>query len=242
MFPVPEKPDLSIGDIADYWSRETPATQRELREKMIRGWWRGTLEGPEPSKRLEALKVLVEQAERGEVAFLPGGTQDPPEIVERADGGADVDLRVRVPLPEAGPESWTDASCADAFEVLGKDWTEDMCVELVVGLRALTIARTDFMDWIERSDFAAPKFWGRKRPQKAPSKPLTEKATVEIVEGYLRKVKPAATMEETEAAVREQAHAAGRTAHRLWVREAYHKLQEEAGLKVRPGRRGNPPA
>ncbi len=241
MFPVPEKPDLSIGEIADYWSRETRATQSELREAMIRAWWGGALEGPERTRRLEALKVLVEQAEKSEVAFLRGGTQDEPEIVERADGGADVDLRARVPLPEAGPENWTDSDCADAFDALSKHWTEDMCEELAVGLRAMTVARVDFMDWIVSAGSATPKFWGRERPHKAPTTPLAERATVALVEEILHG-NPAATMEQTEAAVRDRAHAAGRTAHRPWVRAAYRNHQANAGHQVRPGRRRNPPA
>lgn len=240
MFPVPETPDLSIGDIADYWSRETRATQRELEETMIRAWWGGTLEGPEPKKRLEALRVLVEQADRGQVAFLPGGTQDPPVVVELPDESADVDLRVRVPLPEADPESWTDAICADAFEVLGKDWTEDMSEELVVGLLATTVARVDFMDWIERSDFAAPKFWGRKRSGKKPPKYMAVRAILDFVNGYLC-AHPTATMDETVTAANYEASAAGNRANRDVVRKAYIAYRHAQGPLPR-GRRANPPA
>ncbi len=242
MFPAPDKTDLSIRDIADYWSRETHATELELRDVIVRAWWGGNLQNPAGTPRLEALKILFEERREDWITFVLDSVDSPPVETERDDGGVEVDLRLRVPLPNNTPEAWTDANCADAFDVLSREWTADMCKDLVVGLLATTVARVDFMDWIERSNFAAPKFWGQKRMHKASSKPLPEKATVKFVEEFLREVKPAATMTETEAAVRDHARAAGKTAHRPWVRKAYHKHQEAVGFEVRRGRRINPPA
>ena len=240
MFPVPEKPDLSIRDIADYWSRETQATELELRDVIVRAWWGGHLQNPAGTPRLEALKILFEESREDSIAFVLGSVDSPPVETKRDDGGVDVDLRLRVPLPNNTPEAWTDANCADAFDALSRGWTEGVSEELSVGLGALAITRTDFMDWIDRTGYAVPKFWRSSPSDKKPQTSLGQKATVEFVTHFLQEMNPSATVEDTEAATRD--HAAGRPIHRPYVRDAYRMHQKRLGKEVRPGRPRNPPA
>jgi hypothetical protein len=234
MFPVPEKPDLSIDVIADYWSRTgSPAKERELEETMIRAWWGGKLEGPKETKRLEALKVLYELGGNGEVVFLVSGTQSLPEIVERA-GGAEVDLSVRLSLPGASPDNWTEDNCAEAFEALSIGWTEGMSEELTVALLSMSVSRLDFMDWIAQSGFSKLKFWRDKTLEVAAPK-MSVSQVREFVENYVAGEKGAGR-KPSQTGAEEDAKRQKMGFSRSVLRRLYKENRRKEGVTISPGR------
>lgn len=60
MLPIPGDRPLNLHQIADYWSRQSqpPASLRETRLELIRGWWRGEFVGNNGQTRLEVLRII----------------------------------------------------------------------------------------------------------------------------------------------------------------------------------------
>jgi hypothetical protein len=57
MFPI-AKTALSFGEIADYWSREIPASWDEVLRTLESAWWLGELRGNSGPTRLERLRNM----------------------------------------------------------------------------------------------------------------------------------------------------------------------------------------
>ena len=59
MFPI-SADKLSFLKIADYWSRESLASQDELLAELEAAWWRGQITGNSAKTRLQVLRSMYE--------------------------------------------------------------------------------------------------------------------------------------------------------------------------------------
>ena len=119
MFPIPSGRELSFIEIANYWSREIRASPQELRMEMSKAWWRGELtaaKGPSRPKLLQAVRLHCAD----NIAVAVPGVTDPPSSRLLDDGSVEVFRLVRLPLPNADPDTWTDANCAEAFAAIAE--------------------------------------------------------------------------------------------------------------------------
>ena len=70
---------------------------------------------------------------------------------------------LRVPLPNANPEIWTEADCAPAFDAIAEQWNEALISPSPSAPLYLPIVLTssEFFEWIETLGYSPPTFWSR---------------------------------------------------------------------------------
>src|SRR2546430_1618378 len=122
MFPIASKSELTIRQIADYWSREIrpSASVRELREEIMKAFWRGELR-PTALTRLDALRRLYETGPTDRVGLPPadsGGFPIPP------DDQDDFPARILIPVPNDNPQLWTEEDCEPTLTGIAEFWDE----------------------------------------------------------------------------------------------------------------------
>jgi hypothetical protein len=161
MFPIPSGRKLSFIEIAKYWSGEiTPSVSpKELRDTISKAWWRGELVAENGPSRLNLLRALYLNCADFIAFAIPG--MEEPEQWRSLDGGALEFVRpVRVPLPNADPETWTDANCAEAFESIAEAWDEENFRLIAPIVAGIVLTQDEFNQWINEHEYRRPAFWG----------------------------------------------------------------------------------
>jgi hypothetical protein len=162
MFPIPSGRELSFIEIANYWSREIrpSASPQELRMAMSKAWWRGELtaaKGPSRPKLLQAVYLHC----ANNIAFAVPGVTDPPHSRLLNDGSVEVLRLVRLPLPNADPDTWTDTNCAEAFEAIAEAWDEKLFGLISPSVAGIVLAHDEFFRWIAEQKYQPPTFWAK---------------------------------------------------------------------------------
>jgi hypothetical protein len=167
MFPIADE-TLTFSEIADYWSRELtpPASDLELLRLLERAWWRGQIVGETALTRLKLIQYLFRHAQDFPVVFVIGEESGTPVIEKMADGSVEVDLWPRLHVPSADPETWNDTSCGTTYDVLAQ--AQCLMADPTVGpaLRGINLSQREFMNWLEASGYAKPRFWATETVQK----------------------------------------------------------------------------
>ena len=168
------KDKLSIEKITDRWSQEIqPPTSREkLLDFFETAWWRGQWKTDGPLTPLALLKSMY-RSERGrDLTTLVFVTKEDEEGIELADGGLLFDNneleRPAILVPSNDPETWTEASCSAAFEVLSQVPLRkypDRTIQFLM----MEIDRDQFVRLLAAYGLDMPKFWGL--PIEKPSEP-----------------------------------------------------------------------
>ena len=122
MFPI-GKQNLSLLEIADYWSREIrpPASRKELLRLLESAWWLGEIHGDSILTRLELLKRMFQSmGDRTDlgIVFITGEGQEQSTIERLRDGSVVVDVRPQIPVPSTDTGSWDEDNCESAFLAL----------------------------------------------------------------------------------------------------------------------------
>src|SRR5262245_53279371 len=121
MFPI-TKPELSFAEISEYWAPGL-GWSREMVQRLLEGaWWLGEIAGGSKG-RLDLLKRLFRLMRNSDfpaIVFVTPGNAPPPETIELADGHVSVDLRPRVFVPSDDVDTWSEASCTRAFEIMAE--------------------------------------------------------------------------------------------------------------------------
>jgi hypothetical protein len=167
MFPIPPGRKLSFIEIAEYWSGEIkpPTRPQVLLIAIGQAWWRGELVAANGPSRLKVLRTLYSTC-TDSIAFIIPDMTVPPQSKLRDDGGWEVFLRV--PLPNADPDTWTEANCAEAFEVIAKAWDAEELFHLIAPLVAgIDLTQGEFNQWINEYKYQRPAFWGNAEQQPA---------------------------------------------------------------------------
>jgi hypothetical protein len=241
MFPINER-KLSIADVANYWSREIhpPASQMELLATMVGAWWGGDLLANLPVSRVVLLKQMFKsmhgRADAG-LVFVTPDDPGPPEVTELSDGGAEVDVRPRIPVPSNNPEDWSEPACGRAFEVLAKISSVEGYGDFVPVLFRIELCHDEFTSWLRRRRYDIPSFW---KPQIVASArrrktALDETSAIEALASHL-KSNPELTRAQAEQCCKAFGYA---VSDRGFQNRVWPKARVQAGLpeKALPGRR-----
>jgi hypothetical protein len=175
MFPIPSGQTLSFIDIADYWSREIKpsASQHELRSTISKAWWRGELVAANGPNRVQLLRALYLKCAEC-IAFSIPGAPEPPCSRVLDDGRVEVYLLPRIPLPNAQPDTWIDANCAEAFNAIAEAWDEKVFSLLAIEVPFIVLTRSEFIQWIDKCRYKRPTFWGSTSEDEDQQQPTNE--------------------------------------------------------------------
>jgi hypothetical protein len=173
--------NLSIQEIADYWSREIqpPETPEELADFLESAWWLGKLKGLPPfTTRLALLRAMFRSARAGVSSGVVFFTPEEARGLEQPDGSLLIALdleRPRVPLPSEDPDTWTEESCVGAFEKLSQTPSRKHYHDRTIGFLLMKLNRDQFYSLLMEAGLKAPKFW---RPPVATAREEYESARV----------------------------------------------------------------
>jgi hypothetical protein len=171
MFPIPSERKLSLVQIADYWSGEIspPASAQELRDTISKAWWSGELIAENSPKRLSVLRHYYSRSAKF-IAFIIPNTEEPPQWVADDDGVMEFVQPLRVPVPNANPDTWTVANCESAFDAIANQWNEALISpsESAPIFLDIVLTSSEFFEWINTIGYERPTFWsgagdGRQR-------------------------------------------------------------------------------
>ena len=188
MFPI-TKPELSFAEISEYWAPEL-RWSRDMVQALLEGaWWLGEITGHSKVTRLELLKKLFKWMRNSDfpaIVFVTPGSAPPPETIELADEHLDVDLRPRVFVPSDDADTWSEASCIPAFEILAEKPSWQYYPEWSPGFHAMKVNSDEFFRLIAVRRLPYPTFWKRTNDD-APSLDL-KPASKPMIEGEVRRV------------------------------------------------------
>jgi hypothetical protein len=157
------KDKLSIEKITDRWSQEIqPPTSREkLLDFFETAWWRGLWKTAGPLTPFALLKSMYRSARERDLTTLVFVTKED-EGIELADGGLlfDVNELVRpaILVPSNDPGTWTEASCAAAFEVLSQTPSREYYRDRTIQFLMMEIDRHQFVRLLAAHGLDLPKF------------------------------------------------------------------------------------
>jgi hypothetical protein len=163
------KDKLSIEKITDRWSQEIqpPTSREELLDFFETAWWRGQWKTNGPLTPLALLKSMYRSARERDLTTLVFVTKEDEtmsEGIELADGGLLFDVneleRPAIPVPSNDPETWTEASCAAAFEVLSQAPSRKYYPDRTIQFLMMEIDRDQFVRVLAAYGLDMPKFWG----------------------------------------------------------------------------------
>jgi len=158
----------SISDITDGWSREIqpPTSREELLDFFETAWWRGQWKTDGPLTPLALLKSMYRSARERDLTTLVFVTKEDETIsegIELADGGLLFDVneleRPAILVPSNDPETWTEASCAAAFEVLSRTPSRKHYPDRTIQFLIMEIDRHQFVRLLTAHGLDLPKFW-----------------------------------------------------------------------------------
>src|SRR5262245_155041 len=168
MLPIYKEDKLSVAKITNCWTREIqpPRSREELQDFLEAAWWRGELKTGTSFTRLALLKSLFRSARAGDLPKLVFVTQENPMLpqgIELPDGGRKFDRndleRPRIPVPLNDPETWTEASCESAFEVLAQAPSRRYYTDRTIQFLMMEIYHNQFIGLLSRNGLDWPNFW-----------------------------------------------------------------------------------
>jgi hypothetical protein len=158
--------NLSIQEIANYWSREIqrPKTPEELADFLESAWWLGKLKGLPPfTTRLALLRAMFSSARASVSSGIVFFTPEEASGVEQPDGSLLIALdldRPGVPVPSRDPDTWTEESCVGAFEKLSQTPSRKHYHDRTIGFLSMKLSRDQFYSLLTEAGLEVPKFWG----------------------------------------------------------------------------------
>jgi hypothetical protein len=158
MFPL-SADKLSFLKIADYWSRESRASQNELLAQLEAAWWLGEITGNSALNRLQFLKKMFESRREPymqSVVFASPDDAGPPSEIPLPNG--EIIIRPKIFVP-AETDGWTDNSCRDAFEALAELPSQQYFPLLSFSICFIDLTHQEFFGWARTRGFDLPGFW-----------------------------------------------------------------------------------
>jgi hypothetical protein len=153
---------LSIDKITDYWSLEIkpPISRDELLHFLQAAWWRGELNTGTKFTRLTLLQKMFKSARENYVTGVVFVTK----IQQRIESEDEIfylnDLeKLRIPVPSDSPETWTEASCAEAFETLAQAPSGQHYSDRTIQFLMMKIDYRQFAGLLTAHGIDLPSFW-----------------------------------------------------------------------------------
>ena len=167
MPPIYKEDKLSVDKITDCWPREIqpPRSRQELQDFLEAAWWRGELKTDTSFTRLALLKSMFRSARAGDLPKLVFVTQENPMLPQGIE--PDEGLRFntnelekpRILVPSSDPETWTEASCASAFEVLTQAPSRRYYPDRTIQFLMMEIYHNQFIGLLSANGLDWPNFW-----------------------------------------------------------------------------------
>ena len=167
---------LPIERITRRWSQEIqpPTSPEELLDFLEGAWWRGELKTEGPLTPLALLKTMYTSAREGHLTtlvFITKTDEATPHGIELADNSLQFDvndlMKPRILVPSNDPETWTEASCAAAFEVLSRTPSRKYYRDRTIQFLMMEIDRHQFVRLLAAYGFDLPNFWRPPLPRPA---------------------------------------------------------------------------
>ncbi len=239
MYPISAKQKLTLLDIAVHWSREIePRIEpSEVLDGLVKAWWRGELTATNGPSRHETLRALY-KSYQDRIAFTAPGLKEPVSSKTLPKGGVAVFRLWTVPLPNFQPRSWDDTNCSEAFGAVADAWDYQRFEIVALSVCWIQLTVAEFMSWIDGSPYPTPTFWQIAEETdvaKGPTKLISEKSAPKHAQAYIDSARATGqrpTQVGLEVYTREQCLRGGRD----YVRKAFKKLMEAAGVEVKRGR------
>jgi hypothetical protein len=166
MFPL-SGDKLSFLKIADYWSRESRASQNELLAQLEAAWWLGEITGNSALNRLQFLKKMFESRREPHmqwVVFASPNDAGPPSEIPLPNGEIIVRPKIFVPVETDG---WTENSCSHAFEALAELPSQQYFPLFSYSICFIDLTHEEFFRWARTRGFDLPGFWKGSSPDDA---------------------------------------------------------------------------
>jgi hypothetical protein len=145
--------ELPLSEIAKFWQREIvpQVTSDEALDALVKAFWRGLFDTPGDNRvtRLAVLRELYGHAETNDTLRLVGAGARASQETTLPDGSVEVDLRPIIPLPAGPPETWTDATCADAYAALAKTSIDDLPRDIAKAVGAKPVRFEQFCAFVK---------------------------------------------------------------------------------------------
>ena len=186
MFPMTE-PELSFAEISKYWAPELRWSRDMVQALLESAFWLGefsVISSITPDELLKRLFKWMRNCDYPALVFVTPERAAPPEISELLEGDL-VDLRPRIFLPSEDADTWSEASCIPAFEILAEKPSLQHYQEWSPGFHAMKLNSDEFFRWIAVRGFPYPTFW--KQNHEAASIKL-RKAQDRVIEDEVRRV------------------------------------------------------
>jgi hypothetical protein len=182
------KSELSFAEISEYWAPEL-RWSRDMVQAILEGaWWLGEILSVSRFTRLEFLKRLFKWMRNDDlpaIVFVTPRSAPPPGTIELPEGHLALDLRPRVFVPSEATETWSEASCIEAFQAMAEIPSLQYYPEWSPGFCARRLTRDAFFRWIAVRGFPYPTFWNRTNHKV--SSPELKKASNRMVTDEVRR-------------------------------------------------------
>jgi hypothetical protein len=129
-----------------------------LRDVISKAWWRGELIATDGASRLSILRGYYSRSAHF-VAFAIPNIEEPPQWEPIGEGVIAFVRPLRVPLPNANPETWTEANCAPAFDAIAEQWNEAVISPSAPIFLDIVLTSSEFFEWINTIGYKRPTFW-----------------------------------------------------------------------------------
>jgi hypothetical protein len=165
MFPI-SKPELSFAEISEYWAPELGWSRDMVQTLLESAWWLGEISSDAGTTRLELLKRLfkwMRNCEFSAIVFVTPGSASPPETIELPERHLAIDPRPRVIVPSHDVDTWSEASCVHAFQILAEKPSLEYYPEWSPGFHAMRLNSDGFFRLIAVRGLRYPTFWKRMK-------------------------------------------------------------------------------
>jgi hypothetical protein len=163
MFPI-SKLELSFAEISEYWAPELRWSRDMVLALLEGAWWLGEITSNPKVTRLELLKNLfkwMRSSDFSAIVFVTPGSAPPPETIELADRHRALNLRPLVFVPSVDVDTWSEASCIPAFEILAEKPSLQHYTDWSSGFHAMKLNSDEFFRLIALRGLPYPTFWRR---------------------------------------------------------------------------------
>jgi hypothetical protein len=124
------------------------------------------------------------------VAFAIPNIEEPPQWQPAGEGVIEFVRPVRVPLPNANPDTWNEANCGPAFDAIADQWNEAVISPSAPIFLDIVLTSSEFFQWIDTIGYRAPIFWSALEKSDQPTDSTVPKIVIDKEQPETKKAAP----------------------------------------------------